>query len=87
MQLQTLTMHSATHHDDVTQSSDQAFTEHYYLTFASRGSNTDEKQNYYEIGAHYKGKHQHYEENCCEGGVYGEGQYETVKKKSKMKES
>ena len=57
--------------------SNNAFTEHFYFTFASR-DNGDNNYNpgqvqYYEIGGHRNGRHQHYEEQCCGGGGDGSG--------------
>lgn len=57
--------------------SNNAFTEHFYLTFASRGRDPPNYNprtiQYYEIGGHNDGAHQHYEEQCCGGGGQGDG--------------
>jgi len=57
--------------------SNNAFSEHFYLTFADRKKDESNFGNgrtqYYEIGAHRSGRHQHYEECCNGGGGEGDG--------------
>ena len=59
--------------------SNNAFTEHFYLTYADRQNGDSNyatgQTQYYEIGAHLNGQHQHYEEHCCGGGHTGGAQY------------
>ena len=63
--------------DQVWSNSNEAFTEHFYFTFSElnrAGSNhIDGRVQYYEIGGHRNGRHQHYEESCCGGGGTGNG--------------